>query len=160
IRRKVLGEEHPDTADGYNNLALILNAQGKYREAEIFFRQAADSFAKARLHAAVGLERATFTSKHSPLPFLAAVLARNGKPTEAWQRFEESLSRGTWDDLSARLRRPAAERARQDQLVAQLNRLDQLLSVLYSVKAPSPEQTKQRQLLLTQQRHALEELAA
>ena len=34
IRRRVLGEDHPDTATSYNNLAANLNAQGKYAEAE------------------------------------------------------------------------------------------------------------------------------
>ncbi len=34
IRRKVLGEEHPDTAPSYNNLAYNQNTQGKYAEAE------------------------------------------------------------------------------------------------------------------------------
>ena len=33
IRRKVLGEDHPDTAASYNNVASNLNAQGKYAEA-------------------------------------------------------------------------------------------------------------------------------
>ena len=32
--RKLLGEDHPDTATGYNNLAVNQNAQGKYAEAE------------------------------------------------------------------------------------------------------------------------------
>jgi hypothetical protein len=30
----VLGEEHPHTAQSYNNLALNLEAQGRYKEAE------------------------------------------------------------------------------------------------------------------------------
>jgi hypothetical protein len=38
--RKVLGEEHPDTAQSYNNLALNQSAQGKYRVAEEDYRQA------------------------------------------------------------------------------------------------------------------------
>jgi hypothetical protein len=38
IWRKVLGEEHPDTAAGYNNVAYNLNAQGKYKEAEEGYR--------------------------------------------------------------------------------------------------------------------------
>ena len=32
--REVLGEEHPDTATGYNNVAMNLNSQGKSAEAE------------------------------------------------------------------------------------------------------------------------------
>lgn len=33
VRRKLLGEEHPETARSYNNLAANLNALGKYAEA-------------------------------------------------------------------------------------------------------------------------------
>ena len=39
IRRKVLGEDHPDTAASYNNLACNLDAQGKYAEAEPLYQQ-------------------------------------------------------------------------------------------------------------------------
>jgi CHAT domain-containing protein len=160
IRRKVLGELHPDTSLGYNNLAYSLNAQGKYKEAEVYFFRGAESFAKARLHvAATGLEGPAFTSKHSPLLWLAAVLARNGKPNDAWQRFEESLARGTWDDLSARLRRPQAERDKQTQISARIDRLNKLIEKASAAK-PTPEQDKQRQELLSQLRQAYDELAA
>jgi tetratricopeptide (TPR) repeat protein len=159
IRRKVLGEEHPDTANSYNNLAFNLHAQGKYAEAEELWQRAAASFASARLHLSrSGLERATLTSQHSPLPALAAVLARNGKLAEAWQRYEESLARGTWDDLSARLRRPAGERAQQAGLVARLERLDGLLEKALAVREESPQQKKAREDLLGQRRKAQEDL--
>ena len=36
-----LGEEHPDTAASYNNLAYNLNAQGRYAEAETALPQGA-----------------------------------------------------------------------------------------------------------------------
>ena len=42
IRQKLLGEEHPDTALSYNNLAANLNAQGKHREAQPLFQKALD----------------------------------------------------------------------------------------------------------------------
>jgi tetratricopeptide (TPR) repeat protein len=160
ICRKVLGEEHPDTAASYNSVAYNLNAQGKYKEAETLFLRAAESFAKARLHiAATGLERAAFTSKYSPLESLAAVLARNGKPDDAWQRFEESLARGTWDDLSARLKRPQSERDKQAQIAARIDRLQKLIEKT-SVAKPTPEQSKQRDEWLGQLRQAFDELAA
>ena len=38
--RKFLGVEHPDTLTSMNNLALVLNDQGKYEEAEEMHRQA------------------------------------------------------------------------------------------------------------------------
>ncbi|MCT7990299.1 tetratricopeptide repeat protein [Laspinema olomoucense] len=40
ICRKVLGDEHPDTATSLNNLALLYKSQGRYREAEPLFLQA------------------------------------------------------------------------------------------------------------------------
>ena len=43
IRREILGEDHPDTATSYNNLAVTLQAQGKYAEAEAMLRKALGS---------------------------------------------------------------------------------------------------------------------
>jgi CHAT domain-containing protein/tetratricopeptide (TPR) repeat protein len=40
IRRKWLGDDHPDTAQSHNSVAFNLNAQGKYTEAEPLFRHA------------------------------------------------------------------------------------------------------------------------
>jgi hypothetical protein len=160
IERKVFGEDHPDTAATGSSLAGSLAAQGKYREAEQLWSRAAEAFARSRSRLAhSGLERAAFTSG-SPLPSLAAVLARNGKPAEAWRRYEESLARGTWDDLSARLHRPPAEQAKQAALSARLERLDQLLEKAVAVKDETAQQKAQREDLLGQRRQAQEELDA
>jgi Tfp pilus assembly protein PilF len=161
IRRAVLGEEHPDTADGYSWMGFNLHARGRYAEAEEFWSRAAGSEAKARprlTHS--GLERATITTERSPLPRLAAVLARNGKTASAWQRYEESLARGTWDDLSARLRRPPAEQAQQAALAARLDRLDRLIEKVVTIKDETPQQKEQREDLLGQRRKAQDELDA
>jgi tetratricopeptide (TPR) repeat protein len=161
INRRVLGEEHPDTAICWTNLGRNLEVQGKYAEAERTFLDAAECFARARLRlAASGLDRVTKTSEHSPLLALAAVLARNGKPEEAWQRYEESLARGTWDDLSARLRRPQAEQARQAEFVARLERLDQLIEAALTVREATPEQKKHREDLLTRRRQVQDDFIA
>jgi tetratricopeptide (TPR) repeat protein len=40
IREKVLGLDHPDTAQSYNNVASCLQAQGKAAEALPLFRKA------------------------------------------------------------------------------------------------------------------------
>jgi tetratricopeptide (TPR) repeat protein len=161
IRRKVLGEEHPDTTLSYSMVALNLSAQGRYQEAEELYVRAARAFLSARLHiSASGLGRTTKTSERSPLPHLVCVLARNGKPEQAWQRYEESLSRGTWDDLAARLRRPPAERARQAELLARLQRLDLLIEQALAVKEETPQQKKAREELLDQRRQAQEDLGA
>jgi len=158
LLRKSLGDDHPETAIGGSDLAANLHAQGKYAEAETVWTAAADGFARARLRVAgSGLERAAITGERSPLPALAAVLARNRKPRPAWQRFEESLARGTWDDLSARLRRTPDERDRQTALAQGLQRLDQLIE--RNLADPdTPEQKQARETLLGQRRKMQEEL--
>jgi len=40
LSEKVLGPEHPDTLASMNNLALVLDSQGKYEAAEEMQRQA------------------------------------------------------------------------------------------------------------------------
>jgi tetratricopeptide (TPR) repeat protein len=157
IRRKALGEEHPLTATTCYSLAVSLQAQGRFQEAEDFMTRGADAFLAARLHiAAEGLDRAARTSQHSPLFSLAALLARNGKPAVAWQRYEEGLGRGLWDDLSARRNRLAEDQARQAELRARLEHLDRLLEILSAGK-PSPERQRQREDLLARKLHAQQE---
>ena len=51
-RRRVLGEEHPETLMSANNLALSLSGQGKYAEAE------------ETLQAALAAERRVLGSAH------------------------------------------------------------------------------------------------
>jgi Tfp pilus assembly protein PilF len=161
VYRKALGEEHPATNATESNVAANLNAQGQYVEAEKVWLRSGDAFAKARTRFThSGLERATLTGQRSPLPSLAAVLARNGKAAQAWQRYEESLARGTWDDFSARLRRPPAEQARQAALLARLDRLDQLIEKAVATRDETPQQKQQREDLLGQRRKAQEELDA
>src|SRR5262249_53144179 len=46
IRRKVLGEEHPDTAHSSNEVAYNLQAQGKYAEAQPLYEKALASWRK------------------------------------------------------------------------------------------------------------------
>src|SRR5215471_13152244 len=43
IDEKVLGKDHPDVARDYNNLALLLHAQGKYDQAEPLYRRAIEN---------------------------------------------------------------------------------------------------------------------
>ncbi|MFI5459559.1 MAG: CHAT domain-containing protein [Isosphaerales bacterium] len=60
---------------------------------------------------------------------LAAVLARLGQPSGAWQSFEEDLGRGLLDELAARQDRrlAPAERARLHELTSELERFDRLV---------------------------------
>ena len=46
IRRRVLGEEHPDVAEGLNNVAVLLWDRGDYAGAESLFREALAMFRK------------------------------------------------------------------------------------------------------------------
>jgi tetratricopeptide (TPR) repeat protein len=128
IRHRLLTDDHPDTARSYGNLAANLAAQGKYREAQDRWQTAVKSLDKARLRIAfAGLERAGRVK--SMRPALAAVLARLGRPAEAWQRLEEDLGRGLLDELAARQdgRLTPAERARLRELTTALERLDKLV---------------------------------
>src|SRR5262249_33959609 len=145
IRCKGPGEQHSDTVHFYTSLANFQHSQEKYTEAEKLAVKAAHIFDRTRLQvAATGLERSVITSERCPLPLLAALLARNGKPEDAWQRLEESLGRGTGDDLAARLKRPAAERQRQTQILARLRHLEEQLQKLTARK-------EQRDRLLAEQ---------
>ena len=54
-REAILGKEHPDTLTSANNLALVLQYQGKHKEAEAINRQALDR--KEKILGKVRLER-------------------------------------------------------------------------------------------------------
>jgi tetratricopeptide (TPR) repeat protein len=46
ISEKVLGEEHPDTATSYNNLAVFYYGQGDFERAYGFMKKAVDVWSK------------------------------------------------------------------------------------------------------------------
>jgi tetratricopeptide (TPR) repeat protein len=161
LYRKLLGAEHPDTAASSKNLAINLAARQRYREAEEELGRAADVFAHAQPRlASSGLDRARRTGERSPLPFLAALLARNGKPELAWQRYEASRGHATRDELTARMSRSPEDQARLAELARQLERLDQALEAHTFFKQPTEEQTRQHKERLTQRRRAQEQLDA
>src|SRR5262249_4181471 len=82
----VLGEEHQQTGGSRNRLGAVLSGRGKYAEAAAQGTDAARGFEVARLTvAATGLDRTEFSTKNTPLPSLAACLARLGKPADAWR---------------------------------------------------------------------------
>jgi tetratricopeptide (TPR) repeat protein len=161
LRRQLLGEAHPLTALSYDNLAHNLDAQGRDREAEELLRRGADTFARTRLRfAPSGLGGAGAAGDLSPLPFLAALLARHGQPEQAWRRFEQGLGRGTWDDLQARLARSPQEQARLAGLTRRLDRLDQLLIQDGTLQEPIEEQTRRHKEWLAERRQAQDQLDA
>jgi tetratricopeptide (TPR) repeat protein len=128
INRLMLTDGHTHTAVSYDFLASNLAAQGKYSAARDRWLSAAMSQDAARLRVAFnGLDRAV--AERSTRPALAAVLARLGQATEAWQSLEEYLGRGLLDELAARKdqRLTTAERARLLELTTELERLDKLV---------------------------------
>ncbi len=127
IYRRLLTDDHPRTARSYDSLAGNLSAQGKYFEARDTLLLAVKSLDAARLRVAfTGLERAA--TEQSARVALAAVLARLGQPSLAWQSLEEDLGRGLLDELAARQDRRLTpeERARLRALTTELERLDKL----------------------------------
>jgi hypothetical protein len=81
--RQVLGEEHPDTATGYNNLALNLNAQGKYAEAGPLLQKALDIKCKA-----LGEEHPSTALSYNNIAFN---LQSQGKYAEAGPLYQKAL---------------------------------------------------------------------
>jgi len=158
IRTKVLGENHPDTTSSHNGLASNLYDQGKYLEAEATWTRAAASFKVARLAIAyAGLERAAFSAVNSPLPSLAAVLARRARNREAWHYLEENLARGLFDDLAARQRSLSpTEQQRQQELLTKLQGMNEQIVRVLSEKQLSPEERRKKVLEFARQRDTIE----
>jgi tetratricopeptide (TPR) repeat protein len=147
--RKLLGEDHPDIATACSNLAGNQHAQGKYAEAEILYARAAEGARLGRsLRGASGLERTMADGNLTWMVGLPALLARNGKPETAWQRYEETLGRGSKDDLAVRLRYSAADQQRLSQLQVRWQRLEQQLLPLLTLDRPDPAQQQLRDTLL------------
>jgi tetratricopeptide (TPR) repeat protein len=147
IFRRNLGEYHPETAFTYNKLAANLHAQGKSREreAESLAVAAAQRYEVARSRVSfTGLDRAEFAAKRSPSLLVASLLARRGRDQDAWQYWESGLARGLFDDLAARRGRPLTteERRQQDDLGEKLDRLDNQISALASVKDLGDDQRR------------------
>jgi len=79
LRKKLLGEEHPDTANGYNNLAFNLKSQGKHVEAQPLFEKS------------LALRKKLLGEEHPDTAFgynnLALDLCVQGKQAEALEQW-------------------------------------------------------------------------
>jgi tetratricopeptide (TPR) repeat protein len=84
IRRKALGNEHLETTESLNSLALVLRRQGKLEEAETLHREALNTRKKILAGDSLPIAR----SLHN----LAVVLRDRGKLPEAKQKFLETLA--------------------------------------------------------------------
>src|SRR5262249_34711032 len=114
---------------------------------------AAQSFEAARRRISVGgLERTGFAAENSPLPLLAAVLARNGKAAGAWRFLESNLARGLLDDLAARPWTDS-ERERESKLSREVEQLDKQISALLG-KPQVTEASRQKAAELVPRRDA------
>jgi tetratricopeptide (TPR) repeat protein len=84
IQEKVLGREHPDTLTSMNNLALVLDSQGKYEVAERMHREVLEGRKKV-----LGREHpSTLTSVYC----LAFLLQKRGHYTQAVELYERACS--------------------------------------------------------------------
>jgi tetratricopeptide (TPR) repeat protein len=81
--QQVLGEEHPDTAIGYNNVAYNLNAQRKYAEAKPLYQKALD----------INRKFLCDNHPHTAISYhgLAFSLNAQGKYVEATPLFQKAL---------------------------------------------------------------------
>src|SRR5262249_16388347 len=68
IRRRALGEDHPDTAASYDGLAVLLQSVGKHAEAEPLHRQALEIY------------RPPLPHPHRPTPLHALAPRSNLRP--------------------------------------------------------------------------------
>jgi CHAT domain-containing protein/Flp pilus assembly protein TadD len=138
------------------NLARLAEEEGNDQRAEELWKAAAESHDAARYRMSHhGLERAYFSSESSPLPYLAACLARNGKPLAAWERLEASLARGLLDDLTTRSLRPlsAEEQEQEISLIKELHQLDEQIGAITDLSATAGGHADQMEDL-RQQREA------
>ena len=80
---------------------------------------------------------------------MAVALARQGRPREAWKRWEADLARGLLDDLTARTLRPlsAAERQGETELLVRLGALDEQIARLTGRPRRSPGDESRLELL-------------
>jgi hypothetical protein len=160
ISRKIRGEEHPDTANSYNNLAYNLQAQGRSAEAATMLRRAIPAHEASRQSAATGLERASL-NRFDPRLILASLLAPTD-PGKAWTQTELSLARGLLDEQLARsaVSLTPAEQAEQARLRQQLAVLQPRILFLVTQAKRTDDETKELDDLLVQRRKAEEKLAA
>jgi tetratricopeptide (TPR) repeat protein len=84
IFRNYLGEEHPTVAFAYNNLAILYDFQGQYKQAEATFQKALDLFRKL-----FGEESPNVASS---LNNLAVVYNAQGRSEDAESHYKKALS--------------------------------------------------------------------
>ena len=111
IRRRVLGEDHPDTATSYNNLALPPRGQGKYAEAEPLYRKAL-----AIRRGVLGEDHPDTAPSYNNLAFYLRPRASTPRPSRSsarrWRSAAASWARTTPTRPPATTTWPASSRPR------------------------------------------------
>lgn len=104
-----------------------------------------------------GLDRAHFKDGASPLPFLAACLARNAKCSPAWNYLESGLARGILDEASTRLALPlvAPLSLQQQHFSARFDQLEKQITAVLTAKEQS-DATRAKFQELVQERQKVE----
>lgn len=159
IRERVQGRQHPDVALGLEGFAQFLESQGRMDEALDVARRSLDVQQRARLHLGrTGLERG---SRVRFSAIVATWAAHAAQPTEAATRWEQSLGRGLWDDLSARQSRsvPVQDVRLERDLTRRLDRLDEEAAELEK-GAGEPAQDPRRKELVAERARLQAELTA
>jgi len=87
-REKALGKEHPDTLRSVNNLASVLQYQGKYEEAEQMSRRAVEGKEKA-----LGKEHPSTPNSVYCLAYLYHQRKRYDSASELYQRACDAYKR-------------------------------------------------------------------
>jgi tetratricopeptide (TPR) repeat protein len=87
LREKVLGKEHPGTLTSIHNIALFLQSQGKYDEAEPMYRQTL-----ALTEKILGKEHLRHASTLTSMNNLAFLLQSQGKYDEAEPMYRQTLA--------------------------------------------------------------------
>jgi CHAT domain-containing protein/tetratricopeptide (TPR) repeat protein len=140
---RILGADHPSTVADSVDWIRALWAQGKFAEATEAATAKAEAFQKARLRvSSTGLDRSALSARQAtPMVYLAALLARDGKPADAWRFLEDDLGRGLLDDLSARTSRPLKpdQRLQEEALQGRISLLEKQLTALLDSKKAEPE---------------------
>jgi CHAT domain-containing protein/tetratricopeptide (TPR) repeat protein len=159
INRKILGEQHPNTAKAYSNLAMNLCVQGKSSGASQTLLQAVQAYEASRLNAAAGIERAQLSDVNPRL--LLAALQQATEPAAAWENVELSLARGLLDQQRDNRRDltplEQSEWTKETERVAALN--PQILYLATRPKRSTDEKAELDQLI-ADRRQAEERLAA
>ncbi|MCA9256538.1 MAG: CHAT domain-containing protein, partial [Phycisphaerales bacterium] len=114
-----------------NVLAEIHYAGGRLADAEATWRRSADVFELVRGRIGhSGFERIRFTAEASPFFRLAACLAQNEKPVEAWRRLEQGLARGLIDAVGIDTERLTdEERTERTRLLTALSAAEEAIAV-------------------------------